>query len=219
MNRESNTGLLVQCDFDDTIIVGNMSAAIKDAFGPANWREMEAEYHAGKYTVEESNIRQFALVNASRDDVEDFVKSKLVVRDGFSDFVEYCQSAGIGLAVVSSGLDVYVDTAMSILGTDYPGVHAAHTTFTSHGIQVTYTSPTGTPITSGFKDSFVSYHKDQGHTVIYVGDGRSDIGPSSIADYTIARSSLADYLSHDVTSYHRFETFADVQERVKLLLT
>jgi 2-hydroxy-3-keto-5-methylthiopentenyl-1-phosphate phosphatase len=176
---------------------------------------MEAEYHAGKYTVEESNIRQFALVKASRDDVEDFVKSNLVVRDGFSDFVDYCQRSGIDLAVVSSGLDVYVNLTMSILGANYASHHAASTTFTQSGIELKYTSPTGSLITAGFKDSFVRHHKNQGRTVIYIGDGHSDIRPSGIADYTIARSSLADYLSQQNTPHDRFETFMDVQNYVE----
>ena len=33
--------LLVQCDFDDTITVGNVSVAIREALAPEEWRSME----------------------------------------------------------------------------------------------------------------------------------------------------------------------------------
>ena len=72
--------LLVQCDFDDTITVGNVSEAIREAFAPDGWRAMEEEYLAGKYSVEESNIRQFAPVRARKEDIEDFVLGARGVR-------------------------------------------------------------------------------------------------------------------------------------------
>ena len=32
--------LVVQCDFDDTVTLGNVSVAIREKFGPQNWIEM-----------------------------------------------------------------------------------------------------------------------------------------------------------------------------------
>lgn len=43
--------LLVQCDFDDTITVGNVAVAIRRALAPDKWRRIEEQYVAGELSV------------------------------------------------------------------------------------------------------------------------------------------------------------------------
>ena len=207
--------LVVQCDFDDTITVGNVSVAIRTAFGPENWQEMEDDYHAGKLSVEESNIRQFGLVKASRHEIEEFVRGDVVIRYAFDEFVDYCQGEGVRLVVVSSGLDIYVNAAIDVLGFDQLEVHAGATEVTPQGIRVWYSDPTGAAITVGFKDSYVSHFKAQGHTVVYIGDGLSDHAPAVLADYVIARDGLADHMDSLGLPYYRFDNFGEVGKHVE----
>ena len=207
--------LLVQCDFDDTISVGNVSVALREAFAPDEWRRMEQEYISGKYTVEESNIRQYALIRTTEKELHDFVKAEAVVRDGFQDFAEYCQAQGIRLVVVSSGLDIYIKPTLDQSGLDYLEVHSARAYVTPSGIRVEYADPRGTVITGGFKESFLREFKSQGHTMIYVGDGLSDITPAREAGFVIARSTLERYLKENGLPYYGFDTFADVRRHVE----
>lgn len=207
--------LVVQCDFDNTITVGNVGTAIRTVFGPDDWRRMEEDYLAGRCSLEESNIRQYARLQASQKDLSEFVLTQVVVRDGFEGFVGYCQSQGIRLVVVSSGLDLYVRPTMKRLGLDLLEVYSASACVTQSGIQVEYHGPSGTVITRGFKESFVRDFKERGHTVIYVGDGLSDITPATEADFVIARSTLEQHLtSHGLPCYD-FCTFEDVTCRVE----
>jgi 2,3-diketo-5-methylthio-1-phosphopentane phosphatase len=205
----------VQCDFDDTITVGNVSVAIRVAFGPENWQEMESDYHAGNISVEESNIRQFGLVKASRQDIEDFVMGDVVIRYAFDEFVDYCLGEDVRLVVVSSGLDIYVNTTIATLGFDHLEVHSGATRVTPQGLSVSYSDPAGVPITVGFKDSYVSHFKAQGHTVVYIGDGKSDHAPAALADYVIARDGLADHMDSLDAPVLRFENFGDVGKHVE----
>ncbi len=87
MRPDTPLRTVVQCDFDDTITVGNVSAAIREMFGPDSWTSMEKDYLSGKYSVEESNIRQFKPITASQQDIEDFVLSSVMVRPAFDEFV------------------------------------------------------------------------------------------------------------------------------------
>ena len=210
-----NSMLLVQCDFDDTISVGNVSIAIREAFGPGEWRRMDEEYHAGKYSVEESNIRQFALVPATAKDIEDFVFSEVVVRDGFADFVEYCRSEGVRLVVVSSGLDLYIDPTLRRIGLDHLEVHSGQARVNGTGIRVEYADPSGSVIVRGFKESFLRDFKRSGNTVAYIGDGLSDIVPAGEADFVIARSTLRGHLKAEGIPFYSFETFNDVRGHVE----
>ena len=207
--------LIVQCDFDDTITVGNVSASIRSAFGPDNWQEMEDEYVAGKLSVEESNIRQFGLVTASREEIEEFVRGDVVIRYAFDEFVDYCLGEDVRLVVVSSGLDIYVNTTIDTLGFDHLEVHAGATEVTPQGLRVSYSDPAGAAITVGFKDSYVSHFKAEGHTVVYIGDGQSDHGPAALADYVIARDGLADQMDSLGMPYYQFENFDEVGKHVE----
>ena len=207
--------LVVQCDFDDTVSVGNVSVAIREAFDLENWKEMEAEFVSGKYTVEQSNIMQYGGLRASQNEIEEFVRGDVVVRYAFEEFVAYCQGVGVRLVVVSSGLEFYVRATLNSLGLDDVEMHAGQTEFTPDGIRVSYDDPDGVPITSGFKDSYVAHFKSQGHTVIYVGDGLSDLDAARFTDHVIARDGLADDMERLGLPYGRFETFRDVGEHVE----
>ena len=207
--------LLVQCDFDDTITVGNVSTLLRDTFAPGEWREMEAEYLSGAYSVEESNIRQFAGVKVTKKEIEEFVIKEVGVREGFGKFVEYCQKTDTKLAVVSSGLDLYIEPTMRRECLSHVEVHSAKARVTSGGLEVRYTGPSSAALTKGFKDSYVRDYKRGGNTVIYIGDGRSDIGPASEADFIIARSTLKRHLKQSRLPYFEFSTFDDVRNAVE----
>ncbi|MCH8205376.1 MAG: MtnX-like HAD-IB family phosphatase [Chloroflexi bacterium] len=202
--------ILVQCDFDDTITVGNVSDAVREEFYPGDWRSMEEEYVAGMYSVEESNIRQFGLIAADQDAIEEFVVGDVVVRYAFDEFVDYCHGVGIRLVVVSSGLDLYIRPVMRQLGLDDLEVFSGHAEVRPDGIMVEYTDASGTSITSGFKESYVRHFRSQGHTVVCIGDGLSDVVPALESDFVIARSTLGDRLTERGVSHFTFETFNDV---------
>ena len=209
--------LIVQCDFDETITVGNVSAAIREVFAEPGWRAIEAEEAAGHLSVEQSNIRQFELVKAPRDEIEDFVLGETAIRYAFDQFVDYCSGEGVRLVIVSSGLDLYISPAMEQLGFDHLERYSGSAEVTPDGVRVTYTDPYGTPVSSGFKESYLRWLKRDGDTLIYIGDGRSDIVPAAEADFVIARSTLAEQRKSAGLAFYAFDTFDDVGKHVEEL--
>ena len=63
----------VQCDFDDTIVTGNACQSLLNAFASAKWCDIESLYSTGEITVEETNRREFALLNITKQTIEDHV--------------------------------------------------------------------------------------------------------------------------------------------------
>ncbi|MDP6715640.1 MAG: MtnX-like HAD-IB family phosphatase [SAR202 cluster bacterium] len=207
--------LIVQCDFDGTITMSNLGTAIKEAFGPENWKELEAEYEAGNLTAEQNNIRHFGLIDATQDDIEEFVKGDVVVRFMFDEFVHHCHGVGIRLVIVSSGLRAYIDTILDMLMFEHMDVHAAQAEFTPDGIQLSYVGPDGNTLEAGFKAAWTNHFKSEGHTVIYVGDGRSDLEAARQADHVIATRSLAEEMTRLGLPFHPFDNFEEVGVRVE----
>ena len=212
---EENRRLMVQCDFDDTITVGNVSAAIRKVFGPEDLDDMERDYLSGKYSVEESNIRQFSRVRGTGEELEEFVLGDTVIRYAFDEFVDYCRGEGIRLAIVSSGLDIYIDPVMGQLGFEHLEVYSGRASVTTEGVDVAYTEPGGAVITRGFKESYLRHFKAEGYTVIYIGDGLSDIAPASEADFVIARATLEKHCQANDLPHYSFETFTDIGRHVE----
>ena len=211
--------LVVQCDFDDTITLSNVSVAIREKFGPPNWLEMEDEYLLGRYSVEESNIRQYELIKTTKQELETFVVQQTGIRYGFGDFHEYCRQIGVRLVIVSSGLDIYIRPILAKLGLDDIEFHSGSARITPSGIVVKYFDPSLREIRNGFKESYVTHYKGQGNLVAYVGDGISDIGPAREADFILGRSALLDNSRKEGLECHPFETFGDVTEIIGRLIS
>ncbi len=205
----------VQCDFDDTITVSNVGEALLDAFAPAQWRDIDVEYSAEQLTVEESNRRKFALIEASERAIHDFVSRTVEFRPGFLQFVEYCRKLDIDFVIVSCGLDQYIEPTLGKLGLLDLERYSGRGLVTEDGIAVDYVDPRGVRRKGGFKVACLEYLRQRGRPVIYIGDGRSDVSPAIEADYVIARDELLEHFHSRSIPHFEFDTFYDVLEVVK----
>ena len=84
--------MIIQCDFDGTIIRNNLSVLIREHFAPAVWRTIETDYLEGRITVEESNRRQFALIKEPKERLQEFVRDHIDLRQGFPEFAADCEA-------------------------------------------------------------------------------------------------------------------------------
>ena len=207
--------LTVQCDFDETIVTCNVSHLLLQAFAGEGWQCAQALYDANRISVEESNRRQFSLLNADKSAIEDFVLANVEVRPGFPQFVEYCLDSGIHFTVVSNGIDLYVLPVMRNLGLSNIEVHCARSQITPSGVVLSYPDPSGSDCAQGFKLSWLRHHKSQRRSVVYIGDGKSDIPAASEADYVIARSTLYSHFQSSGLACFEFENFGDVRKAVE----
>ncbi len=207
--------LTVQCDFDETIVTCNVSHLLLQAFAVEGWQCAQALYDANRISVEESNRRQFSLLNADGAAINDFVLSNVEVRPGFSQFVKYCLDSGIHFTVVSNGIDLYVLPIMRSLGLSDIEVRCARSKITPGGIVLSYPDPSGSDLLQGFKLSWLRYHKSQRRSVVYIGDGKSDIPAASEADYVIARSALYSHFQSSGLPCYEFKDFFDVRKVVE----
>ncbi len=207
--------LTVQCDFDETIATSNVSHLLLQAFAGEGWQCAQALYDANRISVEESNRRQFALLSADGAAIEDFVLANVEVRPGFSQFVRYCFDSGIHFTVVSNGIDLYVLPVMRSLGLSDIEVRCARSQITPGGVVLSYPDPSGSDCVQGFKISWLRWHKSQRRSVVYIGDGKSDIPAASEADYVIARSTLYSHFQSSGLACFEFEDFRDVRNAVE----
>jgi len=201
---------IVQCDFDGTIAIDNISILLREEFATGDWRRIDSDYMQGRLTVEDSNQRQFSMIKEPRDRLVDFVREKARVKAGFLEFIDYCRDSGIEFVIVSSGLDFYIEAMLEQIGAPNLELYCARTSFGHDGIAIEYIGPDGNRVEKGFKLQCLNQLKQRGDYVIYLGDGLSDLEAASAADYVFATGSLTTLLDKISVRYHSFTDFHDV---------
>lgn len=209
--------MLIQCDFDGTIIRNNMSVLIREEFLHNSWQETEEDYLAGRITVEQSNALQYRFIRESEDSLRKFVRQHIDVRPGFSELISYCVQNGITFVIVSSGLDFYIQTVLAEIGMSDLELYCAQTSFTHDGISVSYTDPYGNIVDSDFKCGYLNWLRQRDDTILYLGDGLSDLKAARQADHVFAVSTLRRLLDEESVNCYAFTDFYDVMRQVRLI--
>ena len=209
--------MLIQCDFDGTIIRNNLSVLLRENFARVGWREIEAAYIQRSLTVEESNRQQYRLIQESRKKLQEFVCQHIELRPGFVEFINYCRQQSIPFVIVSSGVDFYIEAVLARIGMSHLECYCGQGVFTEDGIAVRYISPEGNLLDSGFKHRYLAWLRQRDSTIIYLGDGYSDIEPARQAEHVLATGMLPDLLKAESITATSFDDFYDVISEVNRL--
>jgi 2-hydroxy-3-keto-5-methylthiopentenyl-1-phosphate phosphatase len=209
--------MIIQCDFDGTIIRNNLSVLLRETFAQGDWQSIESDYLLGQLTVEQSNILQFAFIKEPKEKLQEFVSQHIELRSDFLEFVKYCRANAIPIVIVSSGLDFYIKPVLAQISMPDLELNCGQTSFSKDGIIVSYYDPEGNIINKGFKRKYLSSFKKRDNNVVYIGDGLSDLESARQADYVFATDHLSKLLGLESVLYYPFSNFKDVLHRVKLL--
>ena len=210
----------VLCDFDDTTVVENVAQLLLEHFcEDGTRRHLRRQLQEKTITLKEYQERAFSSTRANREAMKAVVQAKATLRPYFKDLWRYCQSRAIPLAIVTVGLDFYVDALLEREGLEEVPRYAVKTTFAAEGIVYEYPHPwDGSGALSReecqtwgtCKCSVLAEYKRAGRSIFYVGDGRSDMCPATIADLVFARGQLARLRCESQVPYTQFKDFQDV---------
>jgi 2-hydroxy-3-keto-5-methylthiopentenyl-1-phosphate phosphatase len=209
---KDNKKILIQCDFDGTVTVDDISFMLLDAFATGDWRALDDAYTVGKITVGEFNEKAFAMLRANKKEMLDYLKGKVVIRAGFKDFTELCKQKGIRLVIVSNGWDFYVNKILGDIGIIDVEYHSAETYFDAGRLQVRYVGPEGQVVDTEFKEKYVSKFINEGYHVVYIGNGTSDLSPARDAQQIFATDSLLENCRKAGINCVPFTSFDEISE-------
>jgi 2-hydroxy-3-keto-5-methylthiopentenyl-1-phosphate phosphatase len=209
--------MIIQCDFDGTIIRNNLSVLLREKYACGDWQKIDSDYLHGHITVEQSNKLQFALIKEPKERLQAFVRQHIELRPGFVEFVRYCQENAIHFAIVSSGLDFYIEPVLAEIGMPDLELHCGQTSFSHDGIDVFYIDPEGNVLNQGFKKKYLTWLKERGTNIIYLGDGLSDLEAACQADHVFATGHLTTLLKEEHISWSSFDNFIDIRNKLTLL--
>lgn len=208
---------LVQCDFDGTITVEDVSFLILDAFAKGDWRQLLAKYQEGRISVGCFNTKAFTMVKEDKQTLGRFVREKSRLRAGFHELLTYCQRKGFRFVIVSNGLVFYIRIILDTFGVDDIEVFAAQARFGPNGIEVRYLGPEGTELQDDFKEAYIRHFLENGYRVIYVGNGASDTASARLAHHVFATGALLAHCQEVKLNCTPFTDFNDIVRCLELL--
>ena len=206
----------ILCDFDDTVAVQNVAEVLLGRFGDGRVEQARRMYGDGLISFKEYQERAFGGIEAGLGEMVSYVRAQVTLRTGFREMWHYCQASDIPLAVVTLGLDFYVNALLDREGLSDIPFYAVGTDFTPQGIEYHYPrAQDGCRSWGNCKCSVLESYRGRGHPIVYVGDGRSDYCPAPKADVVFARSHLAERCRETGIPFRDFADFRDVLAYLK----
>lgn len=202
---------IICLDFDDTIVLDNTARQVFERFAAPGWQALSERKARGELTVEQYNAAALDLVEATREELVEFVVQVARPRAGLGELLDWAHWNGWMAVVVSNGYDFYVDPVLDRLGFDRVPRHAGRTS-REYRWRVRYYSPRGVVLEDGFKLSYAAAFRGAGDFVAYVGDGESDLEAAGLAPVVFARSTLLERLDGHHERLYAFESFHDVRD-------
>ena len=199
----------VLTDFDDTAAAETVAELLLNRFGHPDWKEVRQSFRDGYMDLKEYQEITFRNIEADRATMQSYVKEHANLRPYFKELWGYCRANDFPMAVVSQGLDFYIEALLEKEGVARVPVYAVETEFHSGSISFHYNHAYPGKESLGNSKSFVvESFQERGCHVFFAGDGRSDQEAARAADVIFAHSTLAKFCDDEGIAYHPFEDFA-----------
>jgi 2,3-diketo-5-methylthio-1-phosphopentane phosphatase len=202
---------LALVDFDGTIARDDPTDRLLERFAHPAWRDIEAEWQAGKTSSRRCMQQQATLLRATPHDLDAAIRS-IGIDPSFHGFVAFCRQRRIGVKIVSDGFDRVVGAVLKRAGLSLP--FFANRLVWQGGDRWRLELPHASAgCRSEAANCKCSHAAQQGRRVV-IGDGRSDFCMAAGADYVIAKDVLLDFCRSRVLPHAPFSDFGDASKRL-----
>ncbi len=203
----------VLCDFDGTITHCEVIGEIYNKFASGNCEHLVNLWVRGEISTPEEIQGCFATIHATRQEMEAELNT-IPVDAGFPALLDYCRNQGYQFAILSDGLQWYIEYILSKHGISGLTIYANQIEFKPSGFEISFPwyNPE-TPKRGASKPMIIQRYQNSGARVIFIGDGLSDREAVQVADSVYAKGRLLEYCRQNefpVTG------FTDLAELLKL---
>lgn len=201
----------VYVDFDGTIMPCDTTDFLFERFALPQWRDIEAEWAAGKIGSRECMGRQVELLRATPHEIDEAI-GELEIDPDFAAFIALCASSGIGATIVSDGLDVVIGSVLARHGLDTPFFANRLVSNGSNTWRLEFPhSRDDCAVNAGHcKCARTEPYRKLDKVVI--GDGRSDFCIAGRADLVLAKASLLKECRANHLPHLPFRDFREILE-------
>jgi 2,3-diketo-5-methylthio-1-phosphopentane phosphatase len=209
----------VLCDFDGTISTSDVTDTLLEAFGKPGWREIEAEWLAGRIGSRVCMQQQIACLDASKEELDEAIDA-IGVDDAFAAFVDAIATHGWELSIVSDGLDYAIKRILRRHRLPALPFYANRLTQTgerSWKLDSPYADPACCSASGMCKCAFARRAQAARNKVLMIGDGRSDFCVAGCADLVLAKGSLIAHCLGECLPHAPISGFSDATSMIPTL--
>lgn len=190
--------------------VDTFDVLIQHHAGPDLWARYEEHLQRGSMSLRDTLAAQASFVRGTLDEADALLARSTQIDPAFAHFVARCESQGVDLTIVSSGVAPLIERALNRSGLSRVKVLA-------NGV-----STGGKGWVLQFRDGSLNGHDKaaavraavaQNETVAYIGDGYSDYEAALAAQLRFAKRgrSLERYLRERRVEFTPFTSFSEVE--------
>ena len=196
-------------DFDNTITQGDVLDRVIERYSPGDsWREVEAEWQAGRMGSVECLSRQVDGLRASMEELERFV-SGMPIDPDFARIHDWASRRGVGLSILSDNFVPLIHAMLRREGLGSIPVFANDLRFENGSFQPGF--PWRDPSCARCAHcKGVRVRASARRPRLFVGDGLSDVCGALAADVVFAKDSLAAELDRRRVAFNRYASLAEV---------
>jgi 2,3-diketo-5-methylthio-1-phosphopentane phosphatase len=201
----------IYCDFDATVTVNDVWDVLFRNFGTPAAFSVWQKFNVEEYTAAQCIAEACKTVSGADRAKMQMLFEAEPLRNGFPEFYQYCKDEALPLIIVSDGFSCYIRPILA--------KNAIETRFYANTIEVNEGGGLSVEFTHGrescrhcgaCKCAAIDETSDENDTIVYIGDGYSDVCPVKIADIVFARDMLCRMCERDGVPYHPFQDFFQV---------
>tara|TARA_B100000029_G_C17556370_1_gene951810 strand:+ start:707 stop:1366 length:660 start_codon:yes stop_codon:yes gene_type:complete len=207
-------------DFDGTVTDEDVGVGILDTFSLEDWRVYEKLYLSGEISLRDCLAGEYTTLPSDEPRLTQYAVSETEIRDGFREFVDYCNSHEWPTLIVSGGLDFYIRAILNKNGLTSQEFVSGHAVFSGGDrLSIRWDKEPFSCLRNGTcKCYYVSKMAAAGYQVVFIGDGITDTCVADKADYVFARHRLASYCEDNNIAFHYFNTFYEIQDTLSHII-
>jgi len=208
---------LVICDFDGTVSSRDVGHEVLKHFSGDKWADIDRAYVTGKLGSMDAYSIVASIIRIRREELCSYLDHLSGLDPFFGKFYEYCTSRGMGFKIVSDGLDFYIREILSRNGLGEIEFFANSLGFGEDGsISINFPYSNDECRRCGTcKSSILAGMRENYDTIIYVGDGPSDVCPAKSADLVFGKETLYRQCLANGTSCIHYTSFEKVHDILK----
>jgi 2,3-diketo-5-methylthio-1-phosphopentane phosphatase len=205
----------VSCDFDGTITRTDTVNALLSQFAEPQWLDIEEDWCAGKFGSRECLAAQTKLLRIEPKALDAFIDAVEVDPD-VKGFFDDCLKLNLPVSVVSDGYDWIVRRVLGRIGVRGVPVVANRLVHTGGDRWAALFPHTAQNCGSGVCKCAAANAQAQ---MVHIGDGRSDMCVSDLADIVFAKGHLLQSRLERGLDSVGFETFSEIRALLPRLST
>lgn len=211
---------VIFCDFDGTITEQDSLKWLLRSHGPKNWPEIEEKMSKGLLSERQVLQSIFSNMTLNWDEAKETLIKAIRLDPGFRSFMYWALKSSLKFKILSGGFEEVIDLLLAEEGfVGIPRV-ANRVSASAKGWSVSISeTPRLCDLCSHCKSWSIQKKITDSpeSTIVYIGDGLSDICAIHLADIIFAKGSLAKYCAEKNMNFFEFSNFFEVKTQLESL--